>query len=386
MIEYDSQSKKWILYTSDGSRVLGRHDTYEKALRQERAIQWSKRHRANPIPKSWVHIEARDISFPNENLDGEDLSFANLSGTDLSGSSFRGTDLSGACLYGCNLTGCDFTGAKLDRANLALAVVKDAVFSECSMEDTTLFDPEKLMSVADFQPISPRDVGAFVLEADLQGNSVTGDVGAKLRASKDSAILNQYLELIFALAGVDLLVDTEEIQVLRKTEVNEFEYGHNPIDNIIALGSGLNLSSCHFSGWSFEQLDLSRYWFEDAVLHHCEFVECELIGASFYAADLTHSVFRLTRMGDCNFTNADLTRVVFADPYQNYVGAKFAGARLAGTDFENCNLIGANFKDAKFVPGFPPLMGGARYDNAFLVNLSPTFPRELLDEMDYDDW
>jgi uncharacterized protein YjbI with pentapeptide repeats len=254
------------------------------------------------------------------------------------------------------------------------------------MEDTTLFDPEKLMSVADFQPISPRDVGAFVLEADLQGNSVTGDVGAKLRASKDSAILNQYLELIFALAGVDLLVDTEEIQVLRKTEVNEFEYGHNPIDNIIALGSGLNLSSCHFSGWSFEQLDLSRYWFEDAVLHHCEFVECELIGASFYAADLTHSVFRLTRMGDCNFTNADLTRVVFADPYQNYVGAKFAGARLAGTDFENCNLIGANFKDAKFVPGFPPLMGGARYDNAFLVNLSPTFPRELLDEMDYDDW
>lgn len=29
---------KWVVYTSDESRVLGRHDSREKALRQERAI------------------------------------------------------------------------------------------------------------------------------------------------------------------------------------------------------------------------------------------------------------------------------------------------------------------------------------------------------------
>lgn len=48
MIEYSKKKDKYILYTHDGSRVLGTHDTYEQALRQERAIQWSKHHRKNP--------------------------------------------------------------------------------------------------------------------------------------------------------------------------------------------------------------------------------------------------------------------------------------------------------------------------------------------------
>jgi len=48
MIRHDKRKRKWVLYTRDGSRVLGTHDTYEEALRQERAIQWSKHHRKNP--------------------------------------------------------------------------------------------------------------------------------------------------------------------------------------------------------------------------------------------------------------------------------------------------------------------------------------------------
>lgn len=48
MIKHNKKSKEWILYTHDGSRILGRHDTREEALRQERAIQWSKHHRSNP--------------------------------------------------------------------------------------------------------------------------------------------------------------------------------------------------------------------------------------------------------------------------------------------------------------------------------------------------
>ena len=37
---------KWVLYDSKGQRVLGRHDTREEALRQERAINLSKARRA----------------------------------------------------------------------------------------------------------------------------------------------------------------------------------------------------------------------------------------------------------------------------------------------------------------------------------------------------
>lgn len=32
----------WVLYTSDGSRVLGRHETRADAVRQERAVNLSK--------------------------------------------------------------------------------------------------------------------------------------------------------------------------------------------------------------------------------------------------------------------------------------------------------------------------------------------------------
>jgi len=49
MITQHQKTKKWLLHTRDGSRVLGTHDTYEKALKQERAIQISKRRRKNPL-------------------------------------------------------------------------------------------------------------------------------------------------------------------------------------------------------------------------------------------------------------------------------------------------------------------------------------------------
>jgi len=37
-----SDKQKYCLYTSDGSKLLGRHPSKEKALRQERAIQKHK--------------------------------------------------------------------------------------------------------------------------------------------------------------------------------------------------------------------------------------------------------------------------------------------------------------------------------------------------------
>ena len=33
---------KWVLYTKDGSRKLGEHDSEESALEQERAVEASK--------------------------------------------------------------------------------------------------------------------------------------------------------------------------------------------------------------------------------------------------------------------------------------------------------------------------------------------------------
>jgi hypothetical protein len=41
------EGENFVLYTKDGSRVLGHHTSREKALRQERAIQLSKRFRTS---------------------------------------------------------------------------------------------------------------------------------------------------------------------------------------------------------------------------------------------------------------------------------------------------------------------------------------------------
>jgi hypothetical protein len=44
--------KKWILYSSDGSRKLGEHDSKADAERQERAINISKARKAgHRIPR-----------------------------------------------------------------------------------------------------------------------------------------------------------------------------------------------------------------------------------------------------------------------------------------------------------------------------------------------
>lgn len=55
MIRYDPRDHKWLLYTHDGSRVLGTHDSREAALRQERAIQWSKHSRRNPSDRLYCY-------------------------------------------------------------------------------------------------------------------------------------------------------------------------------------------------------------------------------------------------------------------------------------------------------------------------------------------
>jgi len=61
MIHFDKHRDKYILYTRDGSRILGTHSTYEEALRQERAIQWSKHHRGNPSEDEPKMLEDIDI-------------------------------------------------------------------------------------------------------------------------------------------------------------------------------------------------------------------------------------------------------------------------------------------------------------------------------------
>jgi hypothetical protein len=56
-----------VLYTRDGSRVLGRHPTYQKALAQERAIEANKHRRRNPSSDPYAGGAVTDILLFEEN-------------------------------------------------------------------------------------------------------------------------------------------------------------------------------------------------------------------------------------------------------------------------------------------------------------------------------
>ena len=58
------KGKKYILYTSDGSRILGEHSSKEDAMKQEQAIQISKAKRAGKLPQNY----AEDRSDTSKNV------------------------------------------------------------------------------------------------------------------------------------------------------------------------------------------------------------------------------------------------------------------------------------------------------------------------------
>lgn len=59
-----SEEQQWGLYTSDGSRLLGRHPTKEKALKQERAVQYYK-HRSADIKWGCVGCKKNTLDEPS---------------------------------------------------------------------------------------------------------------------------------------------------------------------------------------------------------------------------------------------------------------------------------------------------------------------------------
>lgn len=56
-IAKDKKSGKWILYTKDGSRILGKHENAQDAYKQEYAIQKSMEKKANPQKGSGENVD-----------------------------------------------------------------------------------------------------------------------------------------------------------------------------------------------------------------------------------------------------------------------------------------------------------------------------------------
>lgn len=117
---------------------------------------------------------------------------------------------------------------------------------------------------------------------------------------------------------------------------------------------GADLSGSHTTvHFSFDDMHGANFAHSDMTvvianqsmgLLRSEFNSCDLDGANFEDAGLGHVAFRFAKLRGANFRGADLRNAEFVGAYMD--GADFTGAKLDAADFTS-----ASIKDAK---GLPP--------------------------------
>ncbi|HSW08722.1 DUF2169 family type VI secretion system accessory protein [Aquabacterium sp.] len=220
------------------------------------------------------------------------------------GKSFLGVDLTGADLSGLDLSGADFSGAWLESVNFTNSVLKGTVFAHAVLAHANLTGADA--SQAEFG-------GANLGKANLK---TTRLVQADLR-------------------GVTL-VDTALAQTdLRGAKLHDAKL----------TGATFGLAdwrSVQASGLFFHQAQL-----KDMVMNRCQldaptFVECDLSGVDFAAAELVRPTFVKCTGHGTRFARAVMEGAVFVDGC-DFSSADFSEARLKG-----CNLRGATLHGARF--------------------------------------
>ncbi|MHA2264768.1 MAG: pentapeptide repeat-containing protein, partial [Candidatus Thorarchaeota archaeon] len=309
-------------------------------------------YRRNPIPKS---KDQEPVSFidqvsRNENLDGEGLRDANLKGSDLSGSSFRNADLSGAVLFGCDLRNCDFTGANLDRTNLGFAKVEGAIFDDCSMDNTLLFDPEEIFTIGEFNPSSLTIAGFVIQQARKSSNEMLD----ALRKADDLPSLGQYMALVEAFLGYELpyeepytfeAVYTKALYVVyESTEINLRELNLAEADLGRAYLEKADLENSDLAQANFQRAKLQEANLQGTTLQEANFYEANLLGANLQGASAPMADFDRAKLQHVNFKGADLhhSELRQADLRQ----ANLQEADLKLCSFHRADLRDANLKDA----------------------------------------
>jgi len=221
------------------------------------------------------------------------------------GKSFLGVDLTGADLSGLDLSGADFSAAWLESVNFSNSVLKGCSFSQAVLAHADLSGADA--SMADFS-------GANLGKANLK---TTRMVQADLR-------------------GV-ILVDTQLAQTdMRGAKLHDAKL----------TGATFGLAdwrSVQASGLFFEKAQL-----KDMVMNRCQldapvFIECDLSGVDFAAAEMVRPTFVKCTGQGTRFARAAIEGAVFVD------GCDFSSADFSEARMKGCNLRGAKLQGARFV-------------------------------------
>lgn len=237
---------------------------------------------------------------------------------------FLGIDLSGANLQGLDLQGIYLAGANLNDANLGGANLTDAVLAHASLQNTKLD-------------------GAVLNGANLGRTNLCG---AQVQACKDTDGL--------ILAGADLEKANLSHSALQGVDCNETRFSQARLDHVIANKltfleadlAGCSFRAAELNECTFIQADMATVDFSEAWLQSATFLTCKGQGANFQQAHMNNARF----VEKCDFKSASFDHALLNEA--NLRGTDLAACNLQavemnGADFSECKLQGANLNQAQ---------------------------------------
>lgn len=282
--------------------------------------------RARAVREAIVKAHAEKKSF-----------FAN----DLTGADLSGLDLSGADFTQAWLEGVNFSGAKLQRCSFAYAVLAHADLSHADLTEADL-------SGANLGR-AKLDATRFV-KADLNGAIVNDTALAKtdLRGARIEKL--QMQGATFGLAD------------WRSVHGGGLVFHKQVLKDMV-------FNRCALSQPVFIECDLSGVDFAAAQLERPTFIKCRAIGARFAKAHMQGAVL----VDGCDFSRADFTEAVLDGSNlrgQTLAGALLRQARLDGADLSDADFTGADFTGAALRNALliKTRLGQARLIDANLMN------------------
>ena len=337
----------------------------------------------------------------NENYDGQDVSGKSFYGS-CKNSSWIGATAVGSSFSSADFTNANFTNANLKNANFLSTTVTDVIFTNANLSGVNFYEVEGL---TDSQLRSAADItGIQLSQIDLTNFNLSGldFSGGQFYGSTVSNVdfTNAILDKVTFYGGVIGLTDkqlrsTKSLvgTIIRDMDATGFDLsGLNlsagGIIGIKCLNSNFietnfisaNLESSDFSGSNFSRADLKNVYLDNSSLVNTNLFSTNLTGASFTAktdftgatingADLTSTVengFTFAHLESTkSYADKNLSGVIFD---YNDIGAwnlsglnlqntSFFASKIAGTNFSNSDLRGADISVTK---------GTATYKNTIM--------------------
>ena len=317
----------------------------------------------------------------NENYDGQDVSGKNFQYS-YKNSSWIGATAVGIGFSQSDLTNANFTNANLKTASFHNTTVTDVIFTNANLSGARFY---KVKGLTDSQLRSAESIaGIWLDDIDLSNFNLSGldFSGGNFHGSTLSNVdfTNAILDrvMFYDLKGLcDKQLRSAKSLVglnIQSMDISEFDlsglnFSSGGIVNSTSLNSNFtetNLTSVSFYGATFNGSNFNRANLTDTYLAKCSLVNTNLTNANLTGATFTAE----TDISGATINGADLTSTVengftFAhlESTKSYADKNLSGVIFDYNDIGSWNLSGLNLQNTSF---FASKIAGTNFSNSDL--------------------